>query len=53
MPVVCIAHFPDINYMGHLDVLQRVLPYLESGVVHILSGFWSSAYIMTQGEHPQ
>ncbi len=53
LPVVCTAHYPDMNYMGDLDVLQRVLPYLESGVVHILSGFWSSAYIMTQGEHPQ
>ena len=49
LPVVCTAHFPDMNYMGHLDVLQRVLPYLEC----VREATWSSEYIMTQGEHPQ
>ena len=29
LEVVCTAHFPDMNYMGHLDVLQRVLSSLE------------------------
>ncbi len=45
LPVVCTAHYPDMHYMGHLDVLQRVLPYLEC----VREAIWSSAFIMTQG----
>ena len=45
LPVVCTAHYPDMNYMGHLDVLQRGLPYLEC----VREAIWSSAFIMIQG----